>query len=115
MFAVIDGLSRDPHAIHVHVFGDCSTPDATSAGPHFHFMGSSFDKEPGYITGNLGELRHDAIVNKSTYQGRVDNVSTTRRSRVTSRSSVARSSCTSAETTRRSRPTAAPVRGWPAA
>ncbi len=33
-------------------------PDAQSAGPHFHFVGSSFAEER-FITGNLGELQAD--------------------------------------------------------
>jgi Cu-Zn family superoxide dismutase len=55
--ASIEGLTRGVHAYHVHVYGDCSSPDGESAGPHFHFRGSSFDKEAPIITGNLGELR----------------------------------------------------------
>lgn len=54
--ANIDGLPGGRHAYHVHVYGDCSSPDAKSAGPHFHFTGSSFDKTVNIITGNLGEL-----------------------------------------------------------
>lgn len=54
--ASIDGLPGGRHAYHVHVYGDCSSPDAKSAGPHFHFTGSSFDKTVNIITGNLGEL-----------------------------------------------------------
>jgi superoxide dismutase, Cu-Zn family len=57
VYATIDGLSDGEHAYHVHVFGDCSAKDGTSAGPHFHYTGSSFDKSVGFITGNLGELR----------------------------------------------------------
>jgi superoxide dismutase, Cu-Zn family len=57
VFATVDNLPGGVHAYHVHVFGDCSAPDGTSAGPHFHFTGSSFDKEVPMITGNLGELR----------------------------------------------------------
>jgi Cu-Zn family superoxide dismutase len=60
LFTMIDGLSPGRHAYHVHVFGDCSAPDATSAGPHFHFTGSSFDKSVNIVTGNLGELTVDA-------------------------------------------------------
>lgn len=55
--ASVDGLPGGVHAYHVHVYGDCSSPDATSAGPHFHFSGSSFDKEAPIVTGDLGELR----------------------------------------------------------
>ncbi|MGE0402956.1 MAG: superoxide dismutase family protein [Kofleriaceae bacterium] len=59
VFATVDGLPAGEHAYHVHVFGDCSASDATSAGPHFHFTGSSFDPEVEIITGNLGELSSD--------------------------------------------------------
>lgn len=55
--ASVSGLPGGVHAYHVHVYGDCGSPDAESAGPHFHFRGSSFDKEVPTITGNLGELR----------------------------------------------------------
>jgi Cu-Zn family superoxide dismutase len=55
--ASVDGLPGGVHAYHVHVYGDCSSPDAKSAGPHFHFTGSSFDEEAPIVTGNLGELR----------------------------------------------------------
>ena len=56
--ASVDGLPGGVHAYHVHVYGDCSSPDGESAGPHFHFTGSSFG-EARIITGNLGELRPD--------------------------------------------------------
>lgn len=54
--ASVDGLPPGAHAYHVHVYGDCSSPDGESAGPHFNFAGSSFG-ESRMITGNLGELR----------------------------------------------------------
>ncbi|HWO21720.1 MAG TPA: superoxide dismutase family protein [Kofleriaceae bacterium] len=57
--ASIDNLPARVHAYHVHVYGDCSSPDASSAGPHFNFSGSSF-AEATFITGNLGELRPGA-------------------------------------------------------
>jgi Cu-Zn family superoxide dismutase len=57
VFATVDNLPGNLHAYHVHVQGDCSAPDASSAGPHFNFTGSSFDRRVGFITGNLGELR----------------------------------------------------------
>jgi Cu-Zn family superoxide dismutase len=32
----IEGLTPGEHAFHVHEFGDCSSPDAMSAGGHFN-------------------------------------------------------------------------------
>jgi Cu-Zn family superoxide dismutase len=60
--ADVDGLEPGVHAFHVHVWGDCSRPDATSAGTHFNFEGPSLALPPGIdrITGNLGELHADA-------------------------------------------------------
>lgn len=49
--AQVSGLPSGEHAYHVHVYGDCSAPDATSAGPHFRFGPADTG-----ITGNLGEL-----------------------------------------------------------
>ena len=60
MFATIDKLPAGTHAYHVHVYGDCSAPDFKSAGPHFHFTGSSLDTSVNMITGNLGELTPDS-------------------------------------------------------
>jgi len=34
--AEITGLARGNHGFHVHEFGDCSAPDASSAGAHFN-------------------------------------------------------------------------------
>lgn len=59
VFTQVEGLPAGVHAYHVHVYGDCSTPDAKSAGPHFHFTGSSLDENVKIITGNLGELTAD--------------------------------------------------------
>lgn len=49
--ARVSGLSSGEHAYHVHVYGDCSAPDATSAGPHYRFGPADTG-----VTGNLGEL-----------------------------------------------------------
>lgn len=56
--ARVSGLEPGSHAYHVHLYGDCSAPDGTSAGTHFNFVGSSVDppEDIGRITGNLGEL-----------------------------------------------------------
>lgn len=77
VFTTVTGLPDGVHAYHVHVFGDCSAPDASSAGPHFHFTGSSFSKEEAEITGNLGEIfaaagkspTHQARIARATLQG----------------------------------------------
>ena len=34
--AEIAGLSPGSHGMHVHAIGDCTAPDAASAGPHFN-------------------------------------------------------------------------------
>lgn len=70
VFTAMTNLPSGPHAYHVHVYGDCSAPDAESAGPHFHFTGSSFDKEVNIVTGNLGELRGDGQ-NAPTHQAQI--------------------------------------------
>lgn len=60
--ASASGLPAGPHAYHVHLYGDCSGPEAKTAGTHFNFQGSS--KRPPAdiqrITGNLGELQPGA-------------------------------------------------------
>ena len=37
--ASLKGLSPGLHGFHIHMFGDCSAPDATSAGEHFNPTG----------------------------------------------------------------------------
>lgn len=56
--ASMTGLTPGPHGFHVHVYGDCSAPDASSAGGHFDFLGtpSRAAAESDPITGNLGQL-----------------------------------------------------------
>ena len=67
----IDRLPPGKHAYHVHVFGDCSSFDLESAGPHFHFTGSSFDKSVKHITGNLGDLMPDAT-GRASHRARLE-------------------------------------------
>jgi Cu-Zn family superoxide dismutase len=71
VFAAVEGLAPGAHAYHVHLHGDCSAADATSAGPHFHFHGSSHDKHAKLITGNLGEL-HATADRSTTHRTTID-------------------------------------------
>ena len=59
--AEVTGLKPGEHAFHVHEFGDCSAPDAASAGGHYPFLEANDEAEPGVITGNLGELQADSV------------------------------------------------------
>lgn len=60
--ADFDGLSPGKHGFHIHEFGDCSAPDASSAGGHFNPMkqkhGAPNDKERH--VGDMGNLEADA-------------------------------------------------------
>lgn len=73
----VNGLAPGKHAYHIHVLGNCSSPDAKSAGPHFAFEGSSLSKEHKHVTGDLGDLtagetrtaKADTMLPKATLQG----------------------------------------------
>jgi len=56
--AEIKGLSPGLHGYHVHLYGDCTARDGTSAGTHFNFEGSSLNPPANidHITGDLGNL-----------------------------------------------------------
>ena len=59
----VQGASPGEHGVHVHDKGDCSAPDATSAGPHFnpkaapHHGGVSTPVRHG---GDLGNMQVDS-------------------------------------------------------
>ncbi len=60
--ANVTGLSPGNHGFHVHEFGDCSAPDAASAGGHFNptkdpHAGHDADKRH---MGDLGNIEADA-------------------------------------------------------
>jgi Cu-Zn family superoxide dismutase len=57
----IRGLTPGEHAFHVHEFGDCSAPDAMSAGSHFNptkMPHGSPDHEKRHV-GDLGNIKAD--------------------------------------------------------
>ena len=61
----ITGLPPGPHGFHIHENGDCSAPDASSAGGHFNPAGVNHgrpDAEPHHA-GDLGNIEADASGN----------------------------------------------------
>jgi superoxide dismutase, Cu-Zn family len=83
------GLPPGAHAYHVHLFGDCSGPDAMSAGTHFNFHGPSKHppKDIQHITGDLGELTADASGNASA-EHHIDDIELTGRFSILGRSVI---------------------------
>jgi superoxide dismutase, Cu-Zn family len=68
--ADVSGLSPGKHGFHVHEFGDCSAPDASSAGGHFnptHERHGGADSLERHV-GDMGNIEADASGNaKLTY------------------------------------------------
>lgn len=58
--AEVMGLTPGEHGFHVHEFGDCTAPDATSAGGHFNPSGHKHGA-PGSEShvGDMGNLKAD--------------------------------------------------------
>ena len=59
----VEGLSpNSEQAIHIHEFGDCSAPDATSAGGHYNPEGHQHGLPAQEMrhAGDLGNLKSDA-------------------------------------------------------
>jgi superoxide dismutase, Cu-Zn family len=75
--ATIEGLTPNQrHAIHIHEFGDCSAPDAISAGGHYNPEGHphGLTHEAHRHAGDLGNLQAD-INGRARYEITVDNIS----------------------------------------
>lgn len=70
--ADIKGLSPGKHGFHIHEYGDCSAPDATSAGGHFN-PDNTEHGAPDDITRHVGDLGNlDAGEDGSAYYERID-------------------------------------------
>lgn len=70
--ADVSGLTPGPHGFHVHEFGDCSAPDASSAGGHFNPSRAQHGapNSPLRHAGDFGNLVAD-VSGKAHYE-RVD-------------------------------------------
>ncbi|MEC7839572.1 MAG: superoxide dismutase family protein [Chlamydiota bacterium] len=72
IIAEIEGLTPGGHGFHIHEFGDCSAPDASSAGGHFNpenEIHAGPSDTPRHV-GDLGNLFADK--NGKAYYDRVD-------------------------------------------
>jgi superoxide dismutase, Cu-Zn family len=63
--AAIQGLTPGLHGFHIHEYGDCSSPDANSAGGHFNpgDMPHGGPTSEKHHAGDLGNLQADASGN----------------------------------------------------
>lgn len=71
---VVEGLTTGVHGFHVHERGDCSAPDAESAGGHFNPQGSPHGgpADQRRHAGDLGNL--EANVYGNVFNEQVDRV-----------------------------------------
>ena len=75
--ADLEGLNPgQKHAMHIHQFGDCSAPDATSAGGHYNPEGHphALPETDMRHAGDLGNVQADAD-GKAHYEITISNVS----------------------------------------
>lgn len=65
--ARVSGLTPGAHGFHIHDKGDCSAPDATSAGGHFNPHGKphGHPDHPEHHAGDMPQLLADASGNAS--------------------------------------------------
>lgn len=71
----VSGLTPGEHGYHIHLYGDCTAADGTSAGTHFNLDGSSLNppEDIDRITGDLGNLEaggggeatHETVIDAS--------------------------------------------------
>ena len=63
--ARVSGLTPGPHGFHIHEKGDCSAPDATSAGGHFNPQGKphGHPDQADHHAGDMPQLVADASGN----------------------------------------------------
>ena len=74
--ADIEGLGpNQKHAFHIHQFGDCTAPDATSAGSHYNPEGHQhgLPTTENRHAGDLGNIQSDGD-GKAHYELTVDNI-----------------------------------------
>ena len=89
VIADVTGLSPGKHGIHIHEFGDCSSPDGMGAGGHFnpHNQRHGGPDDDERHLGDLGNL--DADKNgKAKYDRLNDRISLTGRNSIIGRSVV---------------------------
>ena len=59
--AHVTGLTPGKHGMHIHEKGDCSAPDASSAGPHYNPTGHAHGEPSAeHHMGDLGNIEADA-------------------------------------------------------
>lgn len=73
--AKLSGLSPGPHGFHIHEKGDCSAPDAMSAGGHFNPSGKPHGDPAGmeHHNGDMPMVTADAAGN-ATLEATIDGV-----------------------------------------
>ena len=73
--AQVAGLAPGPHGFHIHEKGDCSAPDATSAGGHFNPAGKPHGDPAAadHHGGDMPMLTADAAGN-ATLEATIDTV-----------------------------------------